>query len=75
MAADTEPLPGVCPSRERLIRIATMIRDAERSSPVVGRRKRRGREAAVIPLPFRRETRGVAITFPARHGDDVDLAS
>ena len=62
MAGDHAPLPGLCPSRERLVRIATMIRDAERSTPVM-RRKRRGREAALIPLPFRRQ------------GDDVDLAS
>jgi hypothetical protein len=51
-----------------------MIRDAERSTPVM-RRKRRGREAALIPLPFRRDARGVAIAFPGRQGDDVELAS
>ena len=74
MAGDQAPLPGLCPSRERLVRIATMIRDAERSTPVM-RRKRRGREAALIPLPFRRDARGVAIAFPGRQGDDVELAS
>jgi hypothetical protein len=60
------------PSQERLVRIALMIRDAERALPG---RERRGREAALIRLPFRRPTRGVAAAFPERHGNDVDLAS
>jgi hypothetical protein len=45
---------ALCPSRERLVRIAMMIRDAEQSTPVVRAQKRRGRDAGPIPLPVRR---------------------
>jgi hypothetical protein len=41
------------PSRERLVRIATMIRDAERAMPAPARRARR-HGARLIPLAPRR---------------------
>jgi hypothetical protein len=60
---------ALCPSRERLVRIATMIRDAERAAPAARAPKRRARDAALLALPVRRR--------PARrtHDDAVPLAS
>jgi hypothetical protein len=69
VASDQASLAALCPSRERLVRIATMIRDAERSTPDVRPQKRRGRDAALIPLPVRR--RAVRRPYDAV----VDLAS
>ena len=57
MTTDQASLDALCPSRERLVRIAAMIRDAELSTPVVRAQRRRPREAALIPLPVRRASR------------------
>jgi hypothetical protein len=60
---------ALCPSRERLVRIAAMIRDAELSTPAPRAQKRRTRDVGLIALPVRRR---VARRL---HDDDVPLAS
>jgi hypothetical protein len=42
------------PSRDRLVRIAAMIRDAELATPVLSGRHRRAHEVRLIPLAPRR---------------------
>ena len=45
------------PSRDRLSRIAAMIRDAERAGEASHRRPQRGQAARLIPLGTRRRAR------------------
>jgi hypothetical protein len=45
------------PSRDRLSRIAAMIRDAERAGEASHSRPQRGRAARLIPLATRRRAR------------------
>jgi hypothetical protein len=45
------------PSRDRLSRIAAMIRDAERAGEASHRRPQRGQAARLIPLATRRRAR------------------
>ena len=60
------------PSRDRLSRIAAMIRDAEQAMAVGGGHERRSRGARLIPLAARRSRR----RRPADNGHTVvELAS
>jgi hypothetical protein len=63
------------PSQERLVRIASMIRDAERSMLAADRHDRRRPGAAAVLLGHRRRARGAAADLSGHQVRLVDLAS